>query len=50
VLTVESEVIERRELKSRPGFGIVRLRSITRNQRGEVLQDMTSNVLAPRRT
>jgi acyl dehydratase len=49
VLTVESEVIERRELKSKPGYGIVRLRSITRNQRGEVLQDMTSSVLAPRR-
>ena len=29
VLTVESEVIERRELKSKPGYGIVRLRSIT---------------------
>ena len=48
-LMVESEVIERRELKSRPGYGMVKLRSLTRNQRGEVLQDMTSNILAPRR-
>jgi acyl dehydratase len=49
VLSVESEVTERRELQSRPGHGLIRLRSITRNQRGEVLQDMTSTLLAPRR-
>jgi len=34
---VESEVVEVRPSKSRPGTGIVRLRNVVRNQRGEVV-------------
>jgi len=49
VLTVDSEVVERRESRSRPGHGIVRVRSLTRNQHGDILQDMTSTLLVPRR-
>jgi len=34
---VESEVVEVRPSKSRPGTGVVRLRSVVRNQRNEVV-------------
>jgi len=46
---VECEVIERRPLKSRPDIGLIRVRTITYNQKGEVVQSMTPNMLVPQR-
>ena len=48
-LTVESEVIEMRTSRSRPERGLVRMHSVTRNQNGEVVQDLTSTMVVPRR-
>jgi acyl dehydratase len=50
VLTVESTVEAIRPSRSRPDRGLVTVRSETRNQRGEVVQVLVSNVLAFRRT
>jgi acyl dehydratase len=50
VLTVESTVQAIRPSRSRPDRGMVTVRSETRNQRGEVVQVLVSNVLAFRRT
>ncbi len=49
VLHVESEVMELRELRSRPDRGMVTMRNETRNQHGEVLQVLTSKLVVPRR-
>ena len=44
-LTCRSEVIEKRESKSRPGAGIVTFKHEMTNQRGEVALSMTRTVL-----
>lgn len=49
VLQVESEVIDIRPSRSRPDRGIATVRSLTRNQRGEVVQDMTAKMIVLRR-
>jgi acyl dehydratase len=49
VLTVESEIVEIRPSRSRADRGMVVLRMETRNQRGELAQVFTVNVLTPRR-
>lgn len=49
VLMVETEILELRPSKSRPGHGIIRLRNVTTNQRGEVVQTMMANAMVPRR-
>jgi acyl dehydratase len=48
-LQVLSEVIEVTPSRSKPDRGIVVLRSETRNQRGEVVQLLTSKLVVPRR-
>ncbi len=48
-LRVESEVLEVRPSKSRPGQGLVKLRTTTLNQDGEPVQVSVGNVLVPRR-
>ncbi|MFA5901082.1 MAG: MaoC family dehydratase [Hyphomicrobium sp.] len=48
-LQVFSEVLEINPSRSKPDRGIVLLRSETRNQRGEVLQVLTSKLVVPRR-
>src|SRR5216110_1405351 len=50
VLTVETEILELRASRSRPGHGIIRLRNLTTNQRGEVVQTMLASAMVPRRT
>jgi acyl dehydratase len=50
VLTVETEILELRPSRSRPGHGIIRLRNVTTNQRGEVVQTMLASAMVPRRT
>ncbi len=49
VLRVSIEVLETRDSKSKPGCGIVRIRNVTTNQRGEVVQSMFAHALVPRR-
>ena len=44
-LTVESEVLAVTPSRSRPERGMITVRSITRNQNGEAVQDMTSRML-----
>jgi acyl dehydratase len=48
-LRVETEIIERRRSRSKPNYGIIRLRNVTTNQRGEIVQTMTANAMVPRR-
>ncbi len=48
-LRVETEILEVRPSGSKPGFGVIRLRNITTNQRGEVVQSMFAHALIPRR-
>ena len=47
VLTVETEILDLRLSRSRPGCGIIRLRNITTNQRGEIVQTMTASAMVP---
>ena len=49
VLTVETEIVDARPSQSRPGFGIIRLRNVTTNQRGQIVQTMLASAMVPRR-
>ena len=49
VLTVETDIVDLRPSRSRPGFGIIRLRNITINQRGEIVQTMLASAMVPKR-
>jgi len=49
VLTVETEIVGARPSKSKPGRGIIRLRNVTTNQHGEIVQTMLTSVMVPRR-
>jgi acyl dehydratase len=49
VLTVETKILGVRPSRSRPRYGIVRLRNVTTNQRGEVVQTMLASAMVPRR-
>ena len=49
VLTVETEIVDMRPSRSRPGYGIIRLRNITTNQRGEIVQTMLASAMVPKR-
>jgi acyl dehydratase len=49
VLHVESEIEEVTPSRSRPDRGTVKVRSETRNQRGEVVQVLTAKLIVPRR-
>ena len=46
---VEIEILEARRSKSRPGYGIIRIRNVTKNQRDEVVQSFMANALLPAR-
>jgi acyl dehydratase len=48
-LRIESEVIEVRPSKSRPDRGLVKIRTRTLNQAGEVVQELIANAMVPRR-
>ena len=49
VLQVEVEIVDLRESRSKPSHGIVRLRYVTTNQRGEVVQTMFASALVLRK-
>ena len=48
-LHIETEVLEVRPSKSRPERGLVKMRTRTLNQRGEVVQEIINNAMVPRR-
>lgn len=48
-LRVESEVLEVRASKSRPGQGLIKVRTTTLNQNGEPVQVMVGNLVVLRR-
>ena len=49
MLSVETEILDLRSSRSRPNFGIVRLRNVTTNQHGEIVQTMLASAMVPRR-
>src|SRR6266566_3934365 len=49
VLTVETKIVHLRPSRSRPRFGIIRLRNVTTNQRGQSVQTMLASAMVPRR-
>jgi acyl dehydratase len=49
VLTVETEIVELRPSRSKPNYGIIRLRNVTTNQRRETVQTMLASAMVPRR-
>lgn len=48
-LYAESEVLDKRESKSRPTQGIVRVRHTGKNQHGVIVMDMVRSFLSPKR-
>ena len=50
VLTVETKILGMRVSRSRPRYGIIRLRNVTTNQRGEVVQTMLASAIVRRAT
>ena len=48
-LRLDSEITDARLSKSRPGFGIIRIHNVTRNQRDEVVQSFKASAMLPTR-
>jgi acyl dehydratase len=48
-LTVETKILHMRVSRSRPRYGIIRLRNVTTNQHGEVVQTMLASAIVRRR-
>ena len=48
-LHVESEILDVRTSKSRPHQGLVKVRTTTKNQKGEAVQVSVGNLVVPRR-
>lgn len=49
ILQLTTEIIESRPSRSKPDRGIVRIRNVTTNQDGDVVQSFVASVLARRR-
>lgn len=49
ILSVETEVLDVRVSRSKPAFGLVRFRAVTRNESNETVQELTSTLFVPRR-
>jgi acyl dehydratase len=49
-LRVEIEVLAARRSKSRPGYGIIRIRNVTKNQRDEIVQSFMASAMLPARS
>jgi len=49
VLQVETEILELVPSRSRPDRGIAIVRNVTRNQKGEIVQDLKARMIVPRR-
>ena len=49
VLHVETEIVHLRPSRSKPNYGIIKVRNVTTNQRGEIVQTMLGALMVPRR-
>jgi acyl dehydratase len=49
ILKIETEILDVRKSKSKPDRGIIRIRNITTNQRGEIVQTFMAFVMVRRR-
>lgn len=49
VLKVETEILDVRKSRSKPDRGIIRIRNVTTNQRGEIVQTFLAFVMVRRR-
>ena len=49
VMRLETEILDVRASRSKPDRGIIRIRNVTTNQRGEVVQTFTAFVMVRRR-
>jgi acyl dehydratase len=49
VLQIETEILDARQSRSKPNHGIIRIRNVTTNQRGEIVQTMLASALVRRR-
>jgi acyl dehydratase len=49
VLHVETEIVHLRPSRSKPHYGIIKVRNVTTNQRGEIVQTMLGALMVPRR-
>ena len=49
VLTARIEVLETREMRSRPGLGLARLRVVTLDAENQPVQTLQTNLLVPKR-
>ncbi|HMO15942.1 MAG TPA: MaoC family dehydratase [Pirellulaceae bacterium] len=48
-VTVSATILEVRQMRSKPEFGIVKAQIIATNQHGEIAQQMIANLVVPRR-
>ena len=48
VLRVETEIVHLRPSRSKPHYGIIKVRNVTTNQRGEIVQTMLGALMVPR--
>jgi acyl dehydratase len=48
-LRVQSEILDVRPSKSRPGWGLIKVRNTTTNQAGEAVQVVVGNLMVPAR-
>ena len=49
VVRVETEIVDLRKSRSKPNYGIIRIRNVTKNQRDEIVQTMFASALVSRR-
>src|ERR1700719_2034416 len=49
ILRLETEILDVRASRSKPDRGIIRIRNVTTNQRGEVVQTFMASVMVKRR-
>jgi acyl dehydratase len=49
ILKVETEILDVRKSRSKPDRGIIRIRNVTTNQRGEIVQTFMACVMVRRR-
>jgi acyl dehydratase len=50
ILRLETEILDMRSSKSKPDRGIIRIRNVTTNQRGEIVQIFMAFVMVRRRS
>lgn len=47
-LGLDIEILSARISNSRPGYGLIRVRNVTSNQRNEIVQSFTATAMLPR--